>query len=206
MTLILWPSHASGATASETEMFRFAASGSKSHTVVPSSTRPARGIVPAVNSRASASVVLPDPPWPTSTTLRIFAVGNVSPCDLPGCFVLLGAGRFLSWSPDATHARMTDARGVGWYLDQAEHVPGGSAAPHARRPSARHRVAWSHAHRSRTRARRCRTRRVDGARPRAVGGHRAARRVRPPDLGCRRAHREWHRRPARRLGRAHLRP
>src|SRR5262245_27848120 len=95
MTLILWPSHASGATARETEMLRFAASGSKSHTVVPSSTRPVRGIAPAVNSRASASVVLPDPPWPTSTTLRIFAVGNVSTYDLPGCVVLLGAGHPL---------------------------------------------------------------------------------------------------------------
>ena len=60
-------------------------SGSKSQTVVPSSTRPVRGIAPAVNSRASASVVLPAPPWPTRATLRIFAVGNVFTYDLPGC-------------------------------------------------------------------------------------------------------------------------
>ena len=78
-------------------MLRFASSGSKSHTVVPSSTRPVRGIAPAVNSRASASVVLPDPPWPTSTTLRIFAVGNVSTYDLPGCAALLGAGQIRRW-------------------------------------------------------------------------------------------------------------
>src|SRR3954470_15110807 len=102
MTLILWPSHVSGATASETEMLRFAASGSKSHTVVPSSTRPVRGIAPAVNNRASASVVLPDPPWPTNATFRIFAVGNVSTYDLPGCAWLLGARQFLRWGPDAT--------------------------------------------------------------------------------------------------------
>ena len=42
-----------------------------------SSTRPRRGIAPAVNSRASAREVLPAPPWPTRATLRIFAVGNV---------------------------------------------------------------------------------------------------------------------------------
>ena len=56
--------------------------------------------------------------------------------------------------------RMTGARGVGWYRDQADHVPGGSAPAHARRPSARHGVAWTHTHRSRPRARRCRTRRA----------------------------------------------
>src|SRR5689334_15793202 len=116
MTLILWPSHASGATARETEMFRFAASGSKSHTVVPSSTRPVLGIAPAVNSRASASVVLPDPPWPTSTTLRIFAVGNVSTCDLPGCFALLGAGRILALEP-------------GCYARAHDRCPGGRVVP-----------------------------------------------------------------------------
>src|SRR6476620_3255030 len=116
MTLILWPSHANGATASETEMLRFAASGSKSHTVVPSSTRPVRGIAPAVNSSASASVVLPDTPWPTSTTLRIFAVGNVSTYDLPGWVVLL--------EPSAGAPRAT--RGAaGCYVRVHDRCPGG---------------------------------------------------------------------------------
>src|SRR5690349_3564700 len=116
MTLILWPSHASGATARETEMFRFAASGSKSHTVVPSSTRPVLGIAPAVNSRASASVVLPDPPWPTSTTLRIFAVGNVSTYDLPGC-----VGSPAPGTPGASE--------TGCYARAHDRCPGGPVVP-----------------------------------------------------------------------------
>ena len=73
----LVPSSSNGASASDTEMRRRCSSGSKSQTVVPSSTRPRRGIAPAPSSSASASEVLPAPPWPTRATLRIFAVGNV---------------------------------------------------------------------------------------------------------------------------------
>ena len=51
-------------------------SGSWSQTVVPSSTRPSRLVAPAQWSSASASVVLPDPPWPTRATLRIFSGGK----------------------------------------------------------------------------------------------------------------------------------
>jgi hypothetical protein len=42
-------------------MPRAISSGSKSHTVDPSSTRPARVMAPARSSSASASVVLPLP-------------------------------------------------------------------------------------------------------------------------------------------------
>src|SRR5260221_8085202 len=58
-------------------MLRRCSSGSKSQTVEPSSTRPRRTIAPALKSRASASDVLPAPPWPTRAMLRIFEVGNV---------------------------------------------------------------------------------------------------------------------------------
>ena len=58
---------------------------------------------------------------------------------------------------------MTGVQGVGWYRFPDVHASGGSAAPHARRPSARHGVAWTHAHRTRSRARRRRTRRADRA-------------------------------------------
>ncbi len=34
-------------------------------------------MAPAVKRRASAREVLPEPPWPTRATLRIFSVGNV---------------------------------------------------------------------------------------------------------------------------------
>src|SRR5262252_563236 len=49
-------------------------SGSKSHTVLPRSTLPAAEIAPALASRASASVVLPAPVWPTSATVRMDSV------------------------------------------------------------------------------------------------------------------------------------
>ena len=77
ITLILQPSNSNGAMASDTEMRRRASSGSKSVTVLPSSTRPRRDVAPAVNRSASAREVLPAPPWPTRATLRIFSVGYV---------------------------------------------------------------------------------------------------------------------------------
>ena len=43
-------------------------------TVVPRSTVPASLMAPDASSSASASVVLPDPPWPTSATVRILPV------------------------------------------------------------------------------------------------------------------------------------
>ena len=40
---------------------------------MPSGTVPARGIVPVASSNASTSVVLPEPEWPTTATLRSFS-------------------------------------------------------------------------------------------------------------------------------------
>ena len=60
-TLTLIPSKSKGASASETEIARLCSSGSKSQTVLPSSTRPILGIAPATKSSASVSVVLPAP-------------------------------------------------------------------------------------------------------------------------------------------------
>src|SRR5579875_1455761 len=77
MRLILWPRHSKGATPSETLILRLTASGSKSVVVVPSSTRPCRVTAPEQKRSASASEVFPDPPWPTRTTLRIFAGGKL---------------------------------------------------------------------------------------------------------------------------------
>src|SRR5262249_10804443 len=48
--------------------------GSESQPVLPRSTLPAAGIAPAFASRASASVVLPEPVWPTSATVRMDSV------------------------------------------------------------------------------------------------------------------------------------
>ena len=44
---------------------------------------PSRAVAPEAKSSASASVVLPAPPWPTRATLRILAVGNVFTRDPP---------------------------------------------------------------------------------------------------------------------------
>src|SRR5947209_4480780 len=71
MRLTLMPSCSNGASDSEMDRCWRTSASSKSLTVVPSSTRPARGIVPVATRRASTSVVLPAPEWPTSTTLRI---------------------------------------------------------------------------------------------------------------------------------------
>ena len=69
--MIFTPFHSTGAIASETLMPFLTSSGSKSLTVLPSSTVPIRVVAPEVKSMASSSVVFPDPPWPTSRTLRM---------------------------------------------------------------------------------------------------------------------------------------
>src|SRR6266513_3197575 len=84
MMLTLWSLHSKGARARDTEICLATSSGSKSLTVLPSSTRPARLIAPAASSRASVSEVLPVPPCPTRTTLRIRSVGNVFTRNLRG--------------------------------------------------------------------------------------------------------------------------
>ena len=69
--LTFTPSRTSGATASEMDRSWACSASSKSHTVVPSRTDPARRMAPAEASSVSTRVVLPDPPGPTRTTLRI---------------------------------------------------------------------------------------------------------------------------------------
>src|SRR5262245_12168978 len=59
------------------EIFRLISSGSKSVVVLPSSTLPSRVTAPAANSKASTREVLPTPPWPTTPTLRSFAVSII---------------------------------------------------------------------------------------------------------------------------------
>src|SRR5215471_19359580 len=68
--LTLTPPWISGASVRLAERCCLISTSSKSLTVVPSSTRPARWMVPVATSSASTSVVLPAPEWPTSTTLR----------------------------------------------------------------------------------------------------------------------------------------
>jgi len=72
----LWSCHVNVASAREADSWRLSSSGSVSLVAVPSSTRPMRGMAPALNSSASARVVLPDPPWPTRATFRILAEGT----------------------------------------------------------------------------------------------------------------------------------
>ena len=72
MRLILAFFHSAKAGAARRLIFRSISSGSKSVTVVPSSTRPSRLTAPASKSRAEASEVFPQPPCPTMATLRMF--------------------------------------------------------------------------------------------------------------------------------------
>lgn len=85
------PFHSTGTRESCTERCCRCSISSWSETVPPSSTRPARFTAPAVSARASTSVVLPDPEWPTSTTFRT-DVGRSAACALPaapGCVCAL---------------------------------------------------------------------------------------------------------------------
>src|SRR5689334_4435288 len=77
MTLTVWSFHSNGASDKETEICFVISSGSKSLTVVPSSTRPARLMAPAASRSASVSEVFPVPPCPTRTMFRMWSVGNV---------------------------------------------------------------------------------------------------------------------------------
>ena len=65
------PSWTTGASAREIERPWAFSDSSKSQTVVPSRTDPARGTAPASASSVSTKVVLPEPPGPTSTTFLI---------------------------------------------------------------------------------------------------------------------------------------
>ncbi len=67
------PLCSNGATESDTERCCLTSAGSASETVVPSGTVPARGIVPVASNNPSTSVVLPEPEWPTTATLRSFS-------------------------------------------------------------------------------------------------------------------------------------
>ena len=104
MTLYDWPLlavHSNGAIASEMEMRRAISSGSVSSVLLPSSTLPARVVVPDLVNNASASVVLPLPLWPNRTTLRMFSVGK-----------LFKATPLLT-SPDACTCDRTQRRRAG---------------------------------------------------------------------------------------------
>ena len=63
-------------TEDRSECCQVFSSGSKSLTVVPRSTLPADWIAPALSSSASASVVLPDAPCPTSASVRMLVGGE----------------------------------------------------------------------------------------------------------------------------------
>ena len=81
--LTLRSSHSNEDSAAVIDICRAFSSGSASETVVPSITEPIRLIVPASNSSASCSEVLPLPRWPTSATLRMRSAGLCMPSSSP---------------------------------------------------------------------------------------------------------------------------
>src|SRR5438270_3590583 len=67
---------------------RFCSSASVSRMLVPSSTFPRREVAPTACRIDSTRLVFPEPPWPTTTTLRILsgwtgAICELSPRDVP---------------------------------------------------------------------------------------------------------------------------
>ena len=74
MMLILVLFHSAYARFADRVCFRSMASSSKSVTVVPSSTMPKRVTMPALNSMAEVSCVLPDPLCPTIATFLMLGV------------------------------------------------------------------------------------------------------------------------------------
>src|SRR5215470_9275219 len=60
-----------GCSAAVMLLLRRCSSGSVSKLEEPSSVRPSRVVTPAANNSASLTIVLPTPPCPTTTTLRI---------------------------------------------------------------------------------------------------------------------------------------
>src|SRR5919204_5207310 len=73
--LILRSANSNEATLAPIDISLSFSSGSKSQTVVPSSTRPRRLVTPASNSRASQRLVLPLPRCPIRATLRMRSAG-----------------------------------------------------------------------------------------------------------------------------------
>src|SRR4029079_5392729 len=63
-------------------------SGSKSNSEEPSSTRPSCFTLPAANSRASASDVLPTLPCPSIATFRIFPTSSIGMDSVPRISVI----------------------------------------------------------------------------------------------------------------------
>src|SRR5213593_5171913 len=73
MRLIFVPSWVNDARAMLMVTCRFCSSGSVSRMLVPSSTLPSRVVAPTACRIDSTRLVLPEPPWPTTTTLRILS-------------------------------------------------------------------------------------------------------------------------------------
>src|SRR5207302_9017363 len=109
--------HAKLTSAELSECLYSFSSGSKSQTVLPFSTLPGEAIAPAFASSASASVVLPEPVWPTSATVRMDSVEY------------LGMRTFLPDEPNglpcySTRARATPSKPAA----EPEHAE--RASPH----------------------------------------------------------------------------
>src|SRR3990172_1552805 len=70
--------HGAWCSAAVMVVLRRFSSGSVSNSDEPSSTRPRRLVAPAAKRRASATIVLPVPPCPTTATFRILATSSAA--------------------------------------------------------------------------------------------------------------------------------
>ena len=113
-------------------MWYLISSGSKSLTVEPSSTLPCRLMAPVANRSASASVVLPEPLWPTRATLRMPVNGQLVRTVLAG------------WTGPAGSGSACPTRATSVALMAARQLASGDGASCRRRLSLLGRSAAQH--------------------------------------------------------------
>src|SRR3989442_403742 len=85
--------------------WRFCSSGSVSRMLVPSSTLPSRVVAPTACRIDSTRLVLPEPPWPTTTTLRILSGWTGGILELSPCEVSL-----IVFSPMSGHSKWSQIK------------------------------------------------------------------------------------------------
>src|SRR5207342_2972152 len=112
MKLILVSRWTTGAMAREMERSCARSDSSKSQTVDPSWIVPARGMAPAEASSVSTKVVLPEPPGPTSTTLRIRS-GLLAPRSCPAVLRPPALSAMVRLHAQGDPGRVADPEHVG---------------------------------------------------------------------------------------------
>src|SRR3569623_1214018 len=105
------------------------AASSKSHTVLPSTTDPARDSTPEATRRLSTRVVLPAPDGPTSTTLRTAAGLSAAGADRAAWEVFVLSAMTCPSCPSTIHPMAPQAQGGGGIQVAGADIRVGSSRP-----------------------------------------------------------------------------